>query len=296
MSWWSRHPSPAVALGALSVSASSVLIDLSGGSPGTVTFYRCVLALPALAALFVWERRVEGPPPGRQYLLATMAGVLFAGDMMLWAQAIFEVGAGISTVLVNAQVVLVPLLAWIVDHEPVTRLFLMLLPVMIIGIVLTGGLIGGSPTGTNPWWGSLHAVLAAVCYSLYLFLLRRGGQEGHIRQTYLVVIMSAALVSLVAGVLWYDLDFTPGWATIGWLLGVTVCSQLVGWLLVALYAHRLPSHVGAVLLLLTPVGAVVLGAVVLAERPTPLQLVGCALILGTAYLATVRGTHQDQRS
>ena len=65
-------------------------------------------------------------------------------------------------------------------------------------------------------------------------------------------------------------------------------SQIVGWLLIALNSPRLPSHTGAVLLLLTPVGAVLLGAWVLGERPTLAQWAGCALILVSAY-ATVAG-------
>jgi drug/metabolite transporter (DMT)-like permease len=51
---------------------------------------------------------------------------------------------------------------------------------------------------------------------------------------------------------------------------------------------RLPAEVGAALLLLTPVGALVLGALVLGERPGVVQLVGCALILVAAYVASVR--------
>lgn len=61
-----------MALGALGVSASSIFIGLSGTSPGTATFFRCVLALP-----------------------------------LLWTQAIYEIGAGLPTVLVNAQVIIV---------------------------------------------------------------------------------------------------------------------------------------------------------------------------------------------
>jgi drug/metabolite transporter (DMT)-like permease len=40
------------------------------------------------------------------------------------------------------------------------------------------------------------------------------------------------------------------------------------------------------LLLLTPAGALVLGAVVLDERPSWLQLLGCAVMLTAAYVAT----------
>jgi drug/metabolite transporter (DMT)-like permease len=37
-----------------------------------------------------------------------------------------------------------------------------------------------------------------------------------------------------------------------------------------------------------PLGSVVLGALVLGERPSPLQLTGCALILAGAFALTRR--------
>ncbi|WP_086727952.1 DMT family transporter [Streptomyces carpinensis] len=283
-----------MAAGALCVSASAILLDLARTSPGTASFYRCVLALPALVALAAAERRRDGPAPARRYGPALVAGALFAGDMLLWTQAIGEVGAGLSTVLVNVQVVIVPLLAWAVDREPVPRRFLWWLPVLLVGVVLAGGVLErGGAVGSDPRWGTVHAVLAAVCYSGFLFLLRRGGHGGHVRQVYTVVIAAAAVVSLVAGLLWYGFDATPGRPALGWLLAVAACSQIVGWLLVATASPLLASHVGAILLLLTPVGAVVLSALVLDEHPTPLQLGGCALILVSAYFTTARGIGSD---
>ena len=116
-----------------------MLLNLAWASPGTASFYRCVLALPALFAIGTVERRREGPPQHRQRLLATAAGALFAGDMMLWTEAITEVGAGLSTVLVNVQVVLVPLLALLVDRERLSHRYLLALPVVLVGVVLTPG-------------------------------------------------------------------------------------------------------------------------------------------------------------
>jgi drug/metabolite transporter (DMT)-like permease len=69
---------------------------------------------------------------------------------------------------------------------------------------------------------------------------------------------------------------------------VAACGQVLGWLLVARCSPRLPSQTGAILLLFTPVGAVILGAVVLGERPSPWQLAGCVLILGSAVAVSVR--------
>ncbi|MFH7340558.1 DMT family transporter [Streptomyces hygroscopicus] len=284
-----------MAVGALCVSASAVLLGLARTDPGTASFYRCVLALPALVALAVPERRRQGPPPRGQYGLALLAGAAFAWDMLLWTRAIAEVGAGLSTVLVNVQVVLVPLLAWAIDREPVPRSFPLRVPVILVGVVLTAGVVEGGAFGSDPRAGTLHAVLAAVCYSVFLFLLRRGGHSGFVRQRYVLVIACAAVVSLLAGRFSYGLDIAPGWKVMGWLLAVAVSSQVVGWLLVASASPRLSSHLGAVLLLLTPVGAVALGAVVLGERPTVLQLAGCVLILLSAYCAAAREIRPRRR-
>lgn len=283
-----RRPALTLAVGALLVSVSSVLLDLSAVSPGTASFYRCLLALPLLVGLAYHERADQAPPARREIGVAAVAGAFFAGDMLLWTQAIAEVGAGLSTVLVNVQVVLVPLLAWVVDREPVTRRYLSWLPVLMVGVVLASGVVGGAGVGTEPVAGTVHALLAAVCYTAFLYLLRRGGSQGAPIQKYVVVIAAAGLASLVAGGLWRGVDLAPGWAAIGWLLGVAVAGTVLGWLLVATTSPRLPSHVGAVLLMLTPVGAVLLGAIVLGERPTIVQLAGCVLILAGAYAGTQR--------
>ncbi|MFJ9905902.1 DMT family transporter [Streptomyces sp. NPDC101152] len=276
------------AAGALSLSLSPVFIELSGADAGTASAYRCLFALPVLVLLALPEYRRDGPPPRRQVLYALAGGALFAVDALLWARAITEVGAGLSTVLVNVQVVLVPLLAWAVDRERVPRRFLLWLPAMVVGVVLTGGLVEHGASGSDPTAGTVHAILAALSYSGFLFLLRRGGFDGHVRTTYTVVILSATVVSALGGAAWGALDLTPSWHTLGWLALVALSSQIVGWLLVALNSPRLPSHTGAVLLLLTPVGAVLLGAWTLGERPTAAQWAGCALILVSAY-ATVAG-------
>ncbi|TVT19540.1 DMT family transporter [Amycolatopsis acidiphila] len=274
---------------ALSVSASAVLIGLSAVSPGTASFWRCVIALPPLLLVALRERRTAGAPARRATLYALLAGVFFAGDMLLWTQAIFEVGAGLSTVLVNLQVVLVPVLAWAVDRERMTRRFLACVPVMLLGVVLTAGLVGHAPSGPDPTWGTVHALLAAVCYSGFLFLLRRGGQGGPPVQPYLLVMASAAVVSLAVGVCWHGVDLAPGAASFGWLAAAAICAQVVGWLLVAVCSPELPSQLGAVLLLLTPIGSVLLGALVLGERPSPPQLAGCVLILAGAFALARRG-------
>lgn len=299
----SAHPRLAVAVGAVAVSATAIFVALAGCPPGTASFYRCVLALPLLLP-FAWrearrERQARGTPPlGRRELLtAGVAGVLFAGDMLLWTQAIFDVGAGISTVIVNVQVIVVPLLALAIDHEPITRLFLATLPVMAVGVLLAGGVLDHGAGGPHTLRGTAEAVLAALCYSGFLFILRRSGRRTTIvLPTYAVVIATAAAASWAGGALWHGFSFAPPPAALGWLALAAVCGQVVGWLLVASAAPKLTSESASVLLLLTPVGSLVLGGLVLGERPTALQLAGSLLILGcAAIVANIRKAgHNDE--
>jgi drug/metabolite transporter (DMT)-like permease len=281
------RPRVGVALGALCLSASAVMIDRAATSPGTASFFRSLFALPLLCLLAAVERRRGAAPTRSQLATAAAAGVLLAGDVLLWTQAIFDVGAGVATVLVNVQVVIVPLLALGIDREPLSRRFLATLPFACLGVVLAGGVVEHGVGGPHALRGTIDAVVAALCYSGFLFLLRRSGQRGPVVQPYLVVTASAGVASLAGGAVWRGIDLTPPAPALAWLALTALAGGVLGWLLIAGATPRLDSHVGAVLLLLTPVGSLALGALVLGERPTPLQLAGSALILAAAYAVAV---------
>jgi len=66
--------------------------------------------------------------------------------------------------------------------------------------------------------------------------------------------------------------------------------------MVAYFSPKVGSDVSSALLLLTPVGAVALGAVVLAERPSALQLIGCTVVLTAGYFGTADFTARRSTS
>lgn len=150
---WLRAPA-GLAAGALCVSTSAVVLGLAGASPGTATFYRCLLAIPPLIVLAAWERRKTDQLSVRDRYLAVLAGALFAGDMLLWRQAIFETGAGLSTVLINLQVLLVPVLARIIDGEQIPASYPTATATALIGVALTSGLFDHQEAGDQHAWGS----------------------------------------------------------------------------------------------------------------------------------------------
>jgi drug/metabolite transporter (DMT)-like permease len=89
----------------------------------------------------------------------------------------------------------------------------------------------------------------------------------------------ACIASVAFGLISQEVDLVPHWPSHGWLFGLALTSQVVGWLLISTSLPRLPAALISMLLLVQPVGALALGAVVLEEDPSPVQLLGAGLIL-----------------
>ncbi|OLT43678.1 hypothetical protein BJF85_21585 [Saccharomonospora sp. CUA-673] len=270
--------------GASTIALTAVFVALADASSATVTFFRCALALPLLAAVVVWRRL-----RWRFNVWHALAGGFLGLDMVLWSESIAAVGAGVATVLVNVQVVIVPLVTLVLFREPVRVAFWATAPLLLGGVALAGGAVdsglGGAGFGSDPLYGTVMGLLAGVAYAGYLVVLRRAGRRGEQVPMLITINGAGALVALVAGVGSGTLDLLPSLPTLGWVAVLAVTGQIVGWLLIGAAIPRLPAALGGTLLLVQPVGAVLLGVVILAERPSPLQLVGCAVVVASVALA-----------
>src|SRR5213080_4286989 len=136
-----QRPMLTVLVGALAIAFSGIFFRLAHVSASTGAFYRCVWALPPLALLARWEDARFGARPRRARLLAYCAGLFFAADLVLWHNAIEQVGAGLATVLGNTQVVLVGLVTWLLLKERPSSSSLAAIPVVAVGVVLISGVV-----------------------------------------------------------------------------------------------------------------------------------------------------------
>jgi len=276
--------------GSLCIAFSPIFIALADVSPGTATFFRCALALPLLVPLALLERRRRlrtASDTGNRPWVLLAGGALLGLDMTLWAESVRSVGAGVSTVLVNVQVVILPLLAFLVLGERVRRTFVLAVPVMLVGVALAGGLVGDpdAVTGPAPVRGTVTALIAAAAYAGYLLFVRLGAGPGQRFTPVAIATVGAAATSFAVGWFWQGVDLAPDARALGWLVVLAVVGQVIGWVLIASALPRLASSTGASILLLQPVGAVLLGALVLDEVPGVLQLIGCVVVLGAVAVA-----------
>ena len=90
-------------------------------------------------------------------------------------------GAGIPSVLLNLQIIVLPLLALTFDKFKPKKTFWILVPIMIFGIILKGGILDGAPAeGLTMIYGhpiavvgTLLGILSGICYGVYLFYMGR---------------------------------------------------------------------------------------------------------------------------
>jgi len=275
--------------GALVIAFSAILVDLANVAPAAAAVYRCAYALPVLGVLAVWEDRRFGRRTWRERRIAMVAGVFFAADLIAWGHAIDDVGAGLSTVLGNTQVVFVPFLAWAALREPVPRRILRALPLVLLGVVLVSGVVESGAYGADPARGVMFGVLTGLTYAIFLVIQRQGSRDlrrpaGPLFDMTLV----CTVVSVAADVVLGEGDLVPRWPSAGWLIVLALTSQVLGWLLITVSLPRLPAALTSLTLTIQPVAAVALGALLLGQDPSALQLAGVACILAGLVSVAVR--------
>jgi len=283
---FAAKPRASAVVGAAFIAFSGIFFRFSGASPSTATVFRCGLALPFLWLLLRYEDGRVGTRARHARLLALAAGIFFAFDLLLWMRAVLEVGAGLATVLANMQVVVVALAGWLLLGERPSNRTLGAIPVVILGAACISGVLEKGAYGADPGLGVIFGLGAAIAYAAYLLLIRRGSRDGRVFGPLFDATAASMTTALVVGLIVGDLVLAPSWPMTGWLLVVALTSQVAGYGLINVSLPRLPAAVTSLLLLTQPVVTVVAAAVLLSEAPSPLQLLGVALILGGLLVAT----------
>jgi drug/metabolite transporter (DMT)-like permease len=283
-----RSPALLAVLGAATISASAILIKLADTGVATAAVYRCLLALPLLLVLAAVEQRRRGRRDRSARAGAVVAGLCLSVDLVLWNHAIAEVGAGVATLLGNLSVVFVTVIAWVVFRERPRLRFLLALPIVMVGVVLVAGVVDSPGSGNgHAVAGIWYGLGTSVAYAAFLLILRHSsGRAPHVAGPLSDAVLGAAAGSLLLGLAFGGLQFRVPWPSFGWLLILAISSQVIGWLLITSSLPRLPAAVSSLLLLLQPAASLLLAAVVLAERPSLLQLAGAVLVCGGVLLAS----------
>lgn len=309
-------------IGVAALAFSAIMVKLSNFEPATSSFLRTAIAFIALLPFAFWEIKRKGFMNRQGNIIAFAAGLFLGVDFIAWNYATYLVGAGISSVLLNLQIIILPLLAMIFDKFVPGKTFWVLVPIMIVGIVLTGGVLeAAAPTEVSTAYGlpinllgTILGSTSGVCYGFYLYTSRKSGtlNPGRYVQPMVLVCAAQAVVAIIFmsfsqrgfdlthGVLNADgslppnpiQDFgapinTTNWI---WMIVLALTAQAMAWLFVQYGSVHMDPTMTAGLLLLSPVSTVFISPFILGENPSFLQIVGVVIVLSA--VSVQNGLHK----
>lgn len=240
-----------------------------------------ISAMRALPAGLLLMALGAGLPPRRTILPLGTIGLanigLFFGFLFVAAA---RLPAGLAATLGATQPLIVAFLAWAILKRPPTGLQVGAAAIGVAGVAL----LVLSPTASLDFVGVSAALAAALSMALGTVLIAKWGRLGTPLQLAAWQLALGGLLLVPLAVAFEGLPPPPSAATVaGMAYLILIGTALAYWLWV-----RGITRLGAVVAflgLLTPVVATILGALVVGDRFSPLQLAGMGIVLG----ATVAG-------
>ncbi len=263
-------------------------------SPLTLSFWRDVFVVLGLVLIFsVGNRALLQPGTGRLPYFA-LYGVVVALFNGLWSFSVALNGAAAATVLAYSSAAFTALLAWRLFREPLTPIKMVAVFLGLGGCVLVAEAYNATAWALNPF-GILTGLCSGLIFAVYSLMGKFTANRG-------INSWTALLYSFAFAALY----FLPLSLFSGWLQGYPPLKTLfwlgnrpVGWLALfvlgvgptiggfgfySLSLNYLQASIANLIAMLEPLITAILAYLLLAERLTPPQLLGGAMILSSVVI------------
>lgn len=284
---------PALILGATLIGLAPIFVREAEVGPTAVAFWRLALAAPVLA-LWFWRtprtprtpalaeaRPRSGPPHSLPWGL-WLGGAFFAGDLAVWHHSLHWTSVANSTLLTNLAPVWVTLIAWLVFHERISRIFVAGLVLTLSGaIVLMADSIRIS---ARTLAGDGLAIVTSLFYAGYLLVLSRSRAHRSTAAVMFWTTSAAALCTLPIVLLAGEALWPTTLRDWQLLAGLALLSHVGGQGLIAYGFAHLPASFSSVSLLVQPVAAALFAWLLLSEPFGAQQAAGGAIVLAGILL------------
>lgn len=283
--------------GATLISFSSVVVRASGVAPSTSAFYRVAIGFAVLALILAMRRRLVPAIRSVARPMVVLAAFFFAADLFCWHRSIFFIGPGLATLLANLQVVIVPILAWLMLREPLGNSQIVAVPLAVIGLALMVG-PAWPDVSANYRMGVWLALLTAVFYSIYILALRRAGSDsgaGGPTEALAVVSATSAVFLALSFSVSDDSFYLDGAAQWGWMIIYGAVCHVGGWVLIATALPRIGAATAGLALIAQPVLSMIWDLIFFQRVFTLAEGAGAAVCVIAIFIGT-RGVRRAEVS
>ena len=273
----------ALLVGVAAVSWAAPLIRLAEAPALTIAALRLTFAAIPFLVVAVLLRRSELRALRRSDLaVLAIAGLCLGAHFGFWVASVQDTSLVASTAIVATQPLFAGVGGWLLLGERLTRPLMLGIAIAAAGALLLAAEDFGEGTSLR---GDLFAAVGAAFVAAY-FLAGRRARARLSNVSYAAIVNSVGACALL-------LTLTlSGGSTTGhggeayvFIVLLALVPQLIGHGSLTWALGSLPAVVVTVAALGEPVGAAAIGATLLDEPPTLLELIGAAVLLSGVYVA-----------
>lgn len=275
-----RYPIIMIVLGICGISVSSILVRFSSAPSEVTAAYRLVITVLLMTPAVVFNGNVRAEllsVSKRDAIMCSISGIMLAIHFVTWFESLLHTSVASSTTIVCTEVIWVALIYCFFMHGSLSKK-----EIGAIAVTLAGSFIiamADSSSGGGHLYGDILSLIAAVAVAVYTLIGRTARKTMSTTVYTYIVYVSCAVVLVLFTILHGNKLYGYGLNSYAVGLLLALCSTILGHSIFSWCLKYFSPAFIAASKLCEPVMAAVMAAIVFAEIPEVLVLIGGAIIL-----------------
>ena len=279
--------------GAFLISFSPVFVNLVSIEPTVSGFYRMLFGSIALFIIYLIKNN-ENPLRKNISKFIVLGAILFSLDLWFWHRSVIYVGPGLSTLLANFQILILPFLALIFFYQKTLRIQIFSIFLGLLGLFLITGQ-SWDIAGNNYKLGVLFGLLTAISYAGYIISMKRIDHDAAVNSDPIfnllfISLISAGLLFLFSIIEQLPLEIKSSSELI-WMICYGLFSHVLGWFFILNGLQKISAVTAGIILLTQPILSYVWDFIIFKKVILPIEYFGIVSIL-LAMIITIKSENQ----
>ena len=279
--------------GAFLISFSPVFVKLVDLQPTVSGFYRMFFGCISLLVIFLIKNN-ENPFKRKVSKFIIFGAVFFSLDLWFWHRSIVYVGPGLSTLLANFQILILPFLALLMFNQKTQKIQIFSIFLGLLGLYFIAGENWGIAS-YNYKLGILFGLLTAVSYAGYIISMKRIDHNVKVNSDPIFNLMFVSLISAVLLLLFLFAEqesiSIKSFNNLIWMIFYGLLSHVLGWFFILNGLQKITAVSAGIILLAQPIFSYVWEIIIFQKVILPIEYLGIVSVL-LAMIITITSENQ----
>ena len=279
--------------GAFLISFSPVFVNLVSIEPTVSGFYRMLFGSIALFIIYLIKNN-ENPLRKNISKFIVLGAIFFSLDLWFWHRSVVYVGPGLSTLLANFQILILPFLALIFFNQKTQRIQIFSIFLGLLGLFLITGQ-SWDIAGNNYKLGVLFGLLTDISYAGYIISMKRIDHDAAVNSDPIFNLLFVSLISAGLLFLFSIIEQVPleikSSSELIWMICYGLFSHVLGWFFILNGLQKISAVTAGIILLTQPILSYVWDFIIFKKVILPIEYFGIVSVL-LAMIITIKSENQ----